>query len=1095
MLCGGLVALLAIAAGAVAAAPPPAPPVTDAPAAQRDFFERQVRPLLAAECYACHGDQVRQGGLRLDTRAGLFAGGEKGLSVVPGKPEESLLVKAVRHEGLQMPPGRKLDNRQIAVLERWVADGAWYPADAAVAAVPQTWEQAVAERRQWWSLQPVRALAPPRVKNPNWSSGPIDRFVQAKLEAEGLEPPASADRRTLIRRLYLVLTGLPPSPEKIQAFVGDPRPDAHERLVDELLASPHFGERWARHWMDVVRYGETYGYEWNYLVRDAWRYRDYLIKAFNQDVPYDQFLKEHIAGDLLPKPRIDPAAGTNESVVGTAFYRFGEAGHDVFREIGLDVLDNQIDTLSKAFQATTISCARCHDHKLDAVSTKDYYALLGVVSSSRPVVHNIDLPAQTESQRTRLKTLREKIRLEIEGVWSADAAEIARYVAAAGAEGPQEGLDAARVEAWRKMFKAKDGGLEDPLHLLRALKAAPDPAAKWNELAEQYRREEAVRREFNEKNFRPFGDFRDGSLDGWRAAGSGLLDGFVRSGTISVEPEGDRVIRAVLPAGISSAALSDRLNGELQSPDTLADTKQISVLAMGGKGAAIRLVPDHRHLGDAGRELKPEQGLHWVSLGRSDRDERVYAEVVTRINNQRFPERATKKKPGAADETRSWFAVSRAVINTGGESPRAELGHLLPLFEGDAAAAPDAAAQRYQELIAGTIRNWAAGKSTDGDIQLLNWLIANGLLANSASRPALAELLKEYRQVESTIPAPQVVAGLADQGPGYDHPVFIRGDFRTPGDPAPRQYLEVLCGQEDPFEAGGSGRLGLAEDLVSPHNPLTARVMVNRVWHWLFGTGLVRTVDDFGHMGERPSHPELLDHLATTFVKDGWSVKKLIRSIVSSRTFQATPVARDAAVEADPENRLLHHYPARRAEAEVVRDSILAVSGRLDPELYGPSIHPYRPQEKADRKLFAGPLDGEGRRSVYIEITLMEGAPFLTAFNQPEGKVAQGKRDITNVPAQALALLNDPFVQQQAQVWVDRLMKDGPASAGARVEQMYVTALGRTPAPSERQQMLDAYDRLAKLHGVSSEEAVYHRELWRDMAHLVFNLQEFVYIR
>lgn len=1079
---------LAVAAAAASPAERPVKPEI------REFFERQVRPLLAAECFSCHGDKVKQAGLRLDTHAGLQAGGDRGPAVKPGDPDGSLLIKAVRHQaGLQMPPGRMLPARQQKILEEWVRQGAYFPASASQPAGPQSWEQAVAERRNWWSLQPLRQVSPPAVRKPGWSSHPVDMFIQSHLEREGIAPPTAADRRTLIRRISQVLTGLPPAPKDVEKFVADPSPGAYGRLVDEMLASPHFGERWARHWMDVVRYGETYGYEWNYLVRDVWRYRDYLIRAFNSDLPYDQFVREHIAGDLMP-PRVNPENGLNESAAATAFYRFGEAGHDVFREIGLDVLDNQIDTLSKAFQATTISCARCHDHKLDAVSTRDYYALLGVLSSSRQVVQTLDLPQQSAPSRERLAKLRDEAAAEIAKLWLKDAAATGEQLQAAAGGAPGS-ADPARVEAWKKVIALKDAGLHDPLHVWRQATKPDANAERWAQLAKSYESESRERAEFNRTHFKPLGDFTKGSPDGWRLSGSGLWDGFVKPGTLSIDTSGDRLVRAVLPGGISTAALSDRLNGEMQSPDTDSGVKMISVEAMGGLGAAVRQVPDHRHLGDAGQELKPEDGLHWVRIGRSERDERVYVEVVTRLNNQRYPERATKHKATSLEDPRSWFAVTRAVTHTIGESPRPELDHLLSLVQGERPADQGALAARYQQLFTGAVERWAANRASESDIGLVNWLLVHGLISNRRPESGrLAGLLAEYARIEAQIPAPQVVAGVADHGDGYDHPVFSRGDFRSPGDPVDRGYLEVLCGDQR-FAGRGSGRTELAEQLVGRKNPLTARVMVNRIWHWLFGAGLTPSVDDFGHMGEKPSHPELLDYLATRFMEDGWSVKKLIRLIVTSNTFKANSKVNAAAAEADPENRLLHHYPARRGEAELLRDSMLAVSGRLDRSLYGPSIHPYRPQEKPDRKLFAGPLDGDGRRSIYIEITLMEAPPFLYVFNQPEGKVTQGRRDVTNVPAQALTMMNDPFVIDQAAVWARRLIKEGDTSVETRLTRIYLEAMGRRPSPSERERLTRVVARMARLHSVPEAEKLSHEALWRDVAHTVFNMKEFAYIR
>jgi hypothetical protein len=333
-----------------------------------------------------------------------------------------------------------------------------------------------------------------------------------------------------------------------------------------------------------------------------------------------------------------------------------------------------------------------------------------------------------------------------------------------------------------------------------------------------------------------------------------------------------------------------------------------------------------------------------------------------------------------------------------------------------------------------------------------------------------------------------------DCGPGIAQSIFVRGDCTKPGEPAPRRYLEVLSKPEDRFASGESGRRELAERIASQDNPLTARVMVNRIWHHLFGTGLVRTVDDFGRVGEQPSHPELLDYLAWRFAQQGWSVKRMIRFLVLTQTFQLSNRPSSLARERDPQNRLLQHYPARRMEAEAIRDSVLAASGRLDHTLYGMSIQPYREKENADRRLFPGPLDGNGRRSIYIKNNLMEAPRFLGVFDFPGGKVTQGRRDVTNVPAQALALLNDPFVLQQAEVWATRLIVRPDPSPAVRINHLFQTSLDRAASPVEMARFEQAIVQLAELHQVKREHVLKNLAIWKDVAHAMFNLKEFVYI-
>jgi hypothetical protein len=477
---------------------------------------------------------------------------------------------------------------------------------------------------------------------------------------------------------------------------------------------------------------------------------------------------------------------------------------------------------------------------------------------------------------------------------------------------------------------------------------------------------------------------------------------------------------------------------------------------------------------------------------------------MTMFDNPKFPDQLSGlggdpenyKLPWelAAANPHSYFGVTRVVLHDG-EAPRAELGHLRPLFTGEPPATVADLAGRYAGAVEAAVRAWAADRATDDEARWLDGLLQRGLLGNHIRlTPQLEALATQYRAVEKELTLPRVVPGLSDCGPGYEQTVFERGDCLRPTEAVSRRYLEVLSKPGEHFAPSGSGRLELAERLASASNPLTARVMVNRVWHHLFGTGIVRTTDDFGRVGDLPSHPELLDYLATRFVEDGWSMKRLIRSLVLTRAFQLSNRPAPAAHEADPQDRLLSHYPARRMEAEAIRDSILAASGRLDRTLFGLSIQPYREKANADRRLFPGPLDGNGRRSIYIKNNLMEAPKFLGVFNFPGGKVAQGRRDQTNVPAQALALLNDPFVLQQADVWAGHLIAQVDTTPAARIDGMFLRALGRLPDANEHKRFAEAVSQLAALHSVPAEAVQKSRPVWQDLAHTMFNLKEFIYI-
>ena len=1100
--------------------------------AAADFFEKKIRPLLVEHCYECHSADSKKlaGNLRLDSRQGVLQGGDSGPALEPGDPNASRLILAVRYTdaALQMPPTKKLPQAAIADLEAWVKMGAPDPRTG-VEPSPKpagNWEEILAARRDWWSLQPVVEPPVPQPQTDGSSRQPIDRFILSRLQKQGIKPAPPAPLAVLARRLALVLTGLPPAVDQVADLTAAGERDrdaALERYVDGLLSSPHFGEQWARHWMDVVRFTETHGNEWNYEVHHAWRYRDYLIRAFNADLAYDQFVREHIAGDLLP-PRWNERERFNDAVIGTAFYRFGEVNHDdciSLREIGYDLADNQLDTLTKAFQATTVACARCHDHKLDAISMRDYYALLGVLRSSRFVSHTIDAPDTNAELLGQLRGLKAEIRKELTVAWHEEARHIGRYLEAAQAKRADrpyadqlaQGLDAARLEKWVAALAVEKAPLEDPLEPARRLAtaaASDDPAAvpnAWRKLQDEYAVQDRERSEFNERQFATYADFRGRDLADWQPGGQGLREGSSRTGDFVLQNEGDRLVKSILAAGLYTHLLSEKLNGTLRSAVLPPGKKKISFKVIGERSSAVRLVSNNCQLNYVNYRALTSDSWQWITFSvPDDRGSlRTYAELMTMFDNPKFPDqlsalggdKANYKLPWdkAAENPRSYFGLTRVVLHDGADPPKPEVRHVLPFLAGNDVANFAQVAERYASTLQQALAAWAEDRATDDDVTWLDTFLWRDLLANRPSMsPRLETLAQQYRQIEAALALPRIVPGVADGGDGFRQPVFVRGDCRRPGDVVERRYLEVLSVSDGPFSGPGSGRLELAERIASRGNPLTARVMVNRVWHHLFGTGLVQTVDDFGHVGERPSHPELLDYLAARFMAEGWSLKRLIRSIVLSSTFQAASQPSTAATQLDPTNRLLSHFPARRLEAESIRDAILAVSGRLDPTMFGMSVQPFRPQDNADRRLFAGPLDGNGRRSLYIKNNLMESPQFLGAFNVPGGKVTQGRRDVTNVPAQALAMLNDPFVIGQSRVWANQLVERGDANIADRVTAMLQTALGRLPTDAERQRFADAARQLAALHQVPEADLLASEDVWSDMAHITFNLAEFVYV-
>lgn len=1127
-----------------------------------EFFEHRIRPVLVRHCYECHSAASAEikGGLRLDSRDGLRQGGETGPAVVPGDVGSSLLISALRHESLEMPPGKKLPDPVIADFTRWIETGASDPRDepASATAADRAWRELFEERRIWWSLQPVRDPPLPPAASERSPREPLDYFVAAKLATEGLRPAPPADRPTLIRRLSFALLGVPPEPDEVATFVADSSPTAYEALVDRMLASPQFGERWARHWMDVIRYSDTYGYEWDIPAKGSWRFRDYLIRALNQDVPFDQWVREQIAGDLLESPRIDPVEQINESLAGVMFFQLGEKRHGdsaEFDGIHQEMLDNKIDAFSKAFQGTTVACARCHDHKLDPIAQREYYALAGVFMSSRWVVRTLDTPQRNATRIQALQDLKQKLRPLLAADWAVQveglpAALLARTtLAAPGEEAPKDASKeepatlVARVQRVLASATSAPPQLEDPIYpwfrMTQAAAAGMDLAAEWRRLAEEYSSARQARTAANARDFVLVADFRQAAPVGWSIDGVGLRER-IECGDFTIHLEGPAAVGRVLPGGYFTHAISPRFNGAVRTPWlNQFEHAFLSFEHTGGDFAAHRTIVDNAFLTERQVYLK-QPGLGWLTLSTfpTARDRKIYIELATKGSNPNFPPRVglggacTEEQ---ARDPRSWFGLTRVFAHNTPASPADELARFEQLFHsGSEDGAPrdlSAVADRYRRWLQTAVSRWGEQAADENDVQLIHWMLDRELILSrwdQPGQPEIAAFVTAYRDLEKQLDEPQTTHGMADLDPGADYRLNVRGDYDQLGEAVPRGYLEILAGTASRFASPGSGRLELAEQIARSDNPLTARVFVNRVWQWLFGTGIVATPDDFGHLSDPPSHPELLDHVASRFMQvdpsarrddhggsndhvgsgdhgssesargvgtDGWSLKRLIRAIVTSDTWRQSGDASSAALAIDPHNRWLHHYPLRRLEAEPIRDAILAVSGRLDRSLYGPPLDPVRPNEDPQKRLFSGPADGLGRRSIYTKITIMEPPRLLATFNQPEPKIPTGRRDVTNTPAQSLALLNDPFVRQQADVWARELLAGGHASCEDRLRELFRRALGRDPADDERARWLEAVAQFAAAHGVSTEETLTSLPVWQSIAHAMFNTKEFIYVR
>jgi hypothetical protein len=1076
---------------------------------QLEFFEKKIRPVLSERCYKCHSVQSEKlkGGLLLDSFEGLMKGGEDGPVYTPDHPEKSRLIEALEYQNpdLQMPPKGKLPKDQIAAFAEWIKMGAPWPKEEApkrAEAVKTPSFDLEQRRREHWAWQPIKAGQPPNVKNLGWPANPVDRFILARLEQNDLHPALPADRRTLIRRVYFDLIGLPPQPKEVEDFLQDKSAGAYEKVVDRLLASPRFGERWARHWLDLVRYAETLGHEFDYPLQHAWRYRDYVIRAFNADVPYDQFVMEHIAGDLLPNPRKHPTEDFNESVIGTGFYWLGQRVHSPvdIRQDESDVIDNQIDVLSKTFLGMTVACARCHDHKFDAIAAKDYYALYGVLESSHYAQRSIDPPDKIAPKIEKLKELKKQIRQEAVSAWSRNSEDITKGLMVMTK--PASGSNADLLRRWSKAFE--DKAISDPGHPLYAwIKSVGTNGAvtpevfkeRWNALVK-----ESIPPTIADTNYQLFADFSRPDYDGWFPDGDAFLAGVGGEGDFIVG-DSNRPVAAILhEPSADDSVLSRRLEGALRSPIFEIKHRYIHILAA-GQQSRIKVCVDNFTMirdpiyGGLKKYLSSDTPA-WLTFDLSMwQGHHAHIELCDVSTADTADE---KEKDG----TNGYLSASRVLFSDQSSPPVVTTPPTWSLLLGPAPVdSIQSLAQRYANAFHQAIQTWSSNpahpsSAEEAQLAYLDWLARNDLLKTASGR-RLQELTAAYQQLESSVPEPVMVPAMAD-GNGVNEHVFLRGSYKTPGDLVPRQFLSALANEKsNPFK-NGSGRLELARCVIDSSNPLLSRVMVNRVWLHLFGRGIVSTPDDFGALGQPPTHPELLDWLANWYRTEAdFSTKKLIRLLVTSSAYRMSSQPADAlAEEKDAGNLLLHRMPVRRLEGEVIRDSMLTVSGRLEDTMFGSSVPTYLTEfmEGRGRPAASGPIDGAGRRSIYLEIRRNFISPMMRTFDTPVPFTTIGRRTISNVPAQSLILLNDPFVLGQAQIWAHRMLAGTNATPGQHIAQMYLLAFGRQPSEREVAEALTFLKQQGELYGQAPPACWQDEKVWSDLCHVLFNVKEFVFV-
>ena len=1088
------------------------------------LYTEEVQPLLEEHCLSCHGGGRRlKGGLNLTTRAGLLEGGDLGPAVNEGSPERSLLLAMTSYKDIdhEMPPKGKLPGQALDLLERWVHMGAPYAGDAAHAGSEEEEHIGRDDGMEGWSYKPRTKPAVPAVKGSNWVSNPIDNFLLAKLEEAALEPAPEASRIALIRRASYDLTGLPPTPEEVEAFLQDTEPGAWERLLDRLLASEHYGEKWGRHWLDLVRYAETNGFERDSDKPMMWRYRDYVIRAFNEDKPYDRFIQEQLAGDELDDADAD-------AIIATGFMRLhqwdDEPGAGALQH-KYDNLDDVAKTASEAFLGMTMGCARCHDHKGDPVTQKEYFSFISFFHGIRPIIRggdNLVMAMSDEEMRAYEEAVEKKDREE------RDMAKVLRELEA---------------DFWDRYTK-KEGAVGDL--------ASMEPVRfrfyreTWNKLP----------------NFDMYLHEDEGRLP------SGFFDispatrndsfGFVFDSNLRIPASGDYLFQLDTDDG-SRVLVDDKEVVRYDGIHGLGTVKE----AVATLEAGLSPITLEFFQGTGGKGLKAwwasADALRWQYTtddpgegweqpgfddsgwktglgGFGDRNVRPPRSVIrTQWDTPEIWLRQRFWWDGEEDDELAFafyhdddlrvyvngaLALSRdgyiVDYTVAGSTPEGQAA-LKPGWNDLAVSCNQDFGGRYVQVR--PIKRSQALTSTPRDLAFgrmpLSREAMNGagvdpktLMADFGHEVMSEEEITRYEEtterLESSrgrqVPAEKAFAIISDGPHPQDLHVHIRGNAASRGEKVDPDFPDcvddsVVAVPEPEAGAKTSGRRRfLAEWISSPENPLTARVMVNRLWQHHFGRGIVSTPSDFGEFGQRPTHPELLDWLANDLVASGWSLKAMHRRMMSSSAYRMSSIASDDAMLRDAENHLLTRFELRRLGAEEVRDAILATNGTLNRQMYGPSIYSMMPKEalatssRPDSVWGRSPEDQVRRRSVYIKIKRSLTTPLLAAFDVADTDQSCPERFVTTQPAQALALLNGEFINKQAGLFAERLREDAGDRLEDQIRRGLHLALGREP--DEREVLLHASftNSLQAEQGLSAEQALV------DFCLVTYNLNEFIYL-
>ena len=1089
-------------------------PAAEADLKKAEFFEKRIRPLLISRCYDCHSEGSVESGLRVDSLAELIRGGERGPALVPGKPKESLLISAVQHSGqLHMPLKDKLSQKEISDLIEWVQAGAYWPDAKPVAELRKEAEASsgplfTKEEKEFWAFQPPRAPQIPETQNKKWSQQPLDQFVLARLEQAGGEPAPRADRQTLIRRATYDLIGLPPTLEEVEAFLADRSPDAFAKVIDRLLASPRYGERWGRHWLDVARYADSNGLDENLSYANAFRYRDYVIAAFNQDKPFDQFVQEQLAGDILAD---QPGAKQRlEKITATGFLSIGAKmlAEDDEAKMQMDIVDEQLDTVGRTFMGLTLGCARCHTHKFDPIPIEDYYSLAGIFKSTK-TMENFKVVARWQE-----RTLATKDQIQELDRQKQQIAKLETEIESLVKQGDEQFLRQERKRASAYLLAASIKNHTD--QMLKATgPIGADPGAYQRQSAQVLEAE----------------DFQTGNV---KKASTGYGEGIgviYNNGTLpniaeyEIEvPESGRYQFEIRYAAAQARPVELSINGELVKKDAAGEVT----------GSWY----------PKSQQWKVE-GFYTFQVGKNRvrLESKIPFPHIDKLLIAR-PRTTTKEPGGILSEisvpdktlvgslTMQWaeylnkgsgekispLSVWNELIKTG--SVPGSLSELNQRFEG-LNDLPEQervlkAAELYGNLFQEVEQEWDAYQQTeagkqaqglpDAEREAFRMLLRdpNGPFALPSDREKyyaadLKEKLTAQRddrqKREEALPEYPTAMAVSDQEP-ENIKVHLRGSHFTLGKEVPRQFLQVIAGEDQtPIDDQHSGRLQLAQWLTSGSHPLTSRVMVNRIWRWHFGEGLVRTPDNFGKLGERPTHPELLDWLAIQFVEQGWSIKELHRMIMLSSTYQMSSAYNSKLAERDPENRLLWRMNRKRLEAEAIRDSILAVCGQLDLEMGGSMLGVENRKYVTSTSNVNPVVYDTNRRSVYLPIVRSALYEVLQAFDFADPSVLSGDRTHTTVAPQALFMMNSKFILENTRVFAEQIMHQTHLDQPEKVNLIYERVFSRPATEEETARALD-YLKLyrGELEALKLSQEEKAQLTWQSLCRVLIASNEFLFV-